>query len=87
MKTNILKKVNYRVRIVEKGKHYEVQARHLRGLFKGMSEWKLLNTFSSMKGAVHNKNTYIIMILMREFNLHTEFIKRRKIARKIKFGY
>lgn len=87
MKTNILKKVNHRIRIVKKDEQYVVQARHLLGLFRGMSEWKTLNSFSSIKGAIHKKNMYIVMILMREMNLHTEFIKRRKTARKLKFGY
>jgi len=85
MKTNILKRVNQRVRIVKNGEQYEVQARHLLGLFRGMSEWKTLNTFSSMKGAVNKKNAYIVMILMREMNLHTEFRKRR--TQKGKIGY
>ena len=82
----IWKKISERVRIVETEKgQYEVQARHLLGLFSGMSEWYSLNTFSTMKQALKRKHSFIVMIIMRDLGYRNQFVERRT-ARKKRLG-
>lgn len=74
----IWKKISNHIRIIEDDKgQYHVQTRVLLGLFKGVSEWETLNTFSSLKQALKRKHSYIVMILMRDLGYRYEFVKRR----------
>ena len=81
----IWRKMCGRVRIVKVKDQYVVESRRLLGLFKGLSEWKTLNTFSSLKGAINKKNMYIVMVVMRELGYRNEFVKHR-IDRKKRLG-
>ena len=79
----IWKTISNRVRIVETEKgQYEVQTRHLLGLFSGLSEWYTLNTFSTMKAALKRKHSFIVMILMRDLGYRNEFVARRTERKK-----
>lgn len=84
MKTRILKKINQRVRIVENDDGFEVQARE-KLLFKGYSEWYMLNQFSALKQALKKKHSYVVMILMRELGYRHFFVQKR-IDRKKRLG-
>ena len=75
MKTRILKKINERVRIIEKDNMFVVQNRHA---FKSVNdEWNDLNSFSTIERAVMKKNSYIVMIVMRDLGFRGEMIRRR----------
>ena len=83
----IWKKIGERVRIVKIGEQYVVQKRIYLGLFPGWSDWEELNTFSTFKQAVQRRNMHIVLIVIRDLGLQCEFVHRRKINRKLKFGY
>jgi len=72
MKTNILKKINAHVRITESNGSYVVERRAFRA-----KQWEHVNTFSTLKQALHKKHIYIVMILMREMGYRNEFVRRR----------
>jgi hypothetical protein len=72
MKTRILKKINQRIKIVEKNDKFVVEHKPF-----GSKEWKFMNDLSTYKRAVDIKNSYIVMILMRDMGYRNEFIKRR----------
>ncbi len=77
MKTNILKKVNQRVRIIKINDLYVVQQRKTVGFGRKFGGWEEINSFFDIKKAVHKKNTHIVMVIMRELGYRNEFVKRR----------
>ena len=77
MKTRILKKVNQRVRILEKKGMYEVQIRNTIGFGRKFGEWRTENIFSKLSKAIKRKEIHIVMIIMRELGYRREFVKRR----------
>jgi hypothetical protein len=86
LNARILRKISLRVRIIENDKgDYEVQTRE--GTFKRQldnAEWKPINQFSMYKRALEKKQSYIVMILMRELGYRNEFVKRRTERKKIR---
>jgi len=87
MKTRILKKINQRVRVVlnEKTDMWEVQVRS--GLTSKQLEkagWNSINQFARMEKAIEKKNSYIVMIIMRDLGYRNEFVKRRTKRKKRK---
>lgn len=57
---------------------FVVQNRHqfkTKGL--NVDEWNDLNSFSTIERAVMKKNSYIVMILMRDLGFRGEMIRRR----------
>jgi len=72
MKTKILKKINDRIRIIPKNEMFAVEHRLLGG-----HEWKELNHFSTISAAINEKNSYIVMVIMRDLGYRNEFVKRR----------
>jgi len=85
MKTNILKKVNERIRIIKVKDLYVVQKRETIGFGWKFGEWEEINSFFDYKKAVHKKNIHIVMVIMRELGYRNEFVKRRT-TRKRKAG-
>ena len=83
----IWKMIGRKVRIVKIGEQYVVQKRTYLGLFPGWSDWEELNTFSTFKKAVQKRNMHIVLVVIRELGLQCEFVRRRKINRKLKFGF
>jgi len=82
MKTRILRKVNERVRIIEDNGMFVVQGRHS---FKSKSDkWNDLNSFSTIERAVMKKNSYIVMIIMRDLGYRGEMIRRRTKRKRSK---
>jgi hypothetical protein len=77
MKTRILKKINQRVRIIEKNGRFVVENKEY-----GSNEWKLMNELSTYRRAMDIKHSYIVMILMRDMGYRNEFIKRRTKRKK-----
>jgi len=84
MKSQILKKINKHVRIEESNGSYYVKARKYDGLFSGWGNWHTLNMFSSYRKAVERKNTYIVMVIMRELGYRNELVKRRTNRKRAK---
>ena len=82
MKTQILKKVNQRVRIVENGDSYVVQHRNTVGFGRRFGEWEEINSFFDIRKAIQKKNTHIVMVVMRELGCRNEFVKRRTDRKK-----
>jgi len=78
MKIRLLKKINQRIRIVEKNDKFVVERKDY-----GSKEWVFVNDLSSFKRAVHIKNSYIVMILMRDMGYRYELVRRRT-KRKMK---
>lgn len=78
MKTNILKKVNQRIRIIQSKDSFIVEHRPI-----GNYEWRELNVFSTLSAAINKKNSYIVMVIMRDLGFRNEFVKRR-IKRNLK---
>jgi hypothetical protein len=72
MKTKILKKINERIRIMPKNDSFVVEHRPL-----GSYEWHELNSFSTITAAINKKNSYIVMVIMRDLGFRNEFVKRR----------
>jgi hypothetical protein len=72
MKTKILKKINDRIRITPKNDSFVVEHRPL-----GSYEWRELNIFSTFSAAINKKNSYIVMVIMRDLGFRNEFVKRR----------
>ena len=85
MKTQVLKKVNQRVRIVKNDDLYVVQQRKTVGFGQKFGEWEEINSFFDIRKAVHKKNIHIVMVIMRELGHRREFVKRRT-ERKRKLG-
>jgi len=85
MKTQVLKKVNQRVRIVKNDDLYVVQHRNTIGFGRNFGEWQEINSFFDYRKAVHKKNIHIVMVIMRELGYRREFVKRRT-DRKRKAG-
>lgn len=80
MKTRILKKINQRIRIVEENDMFVVQVNERP---KGKNDkWRNLNSFSRIERAVMKKNSYIVMIIMRDLGFRGEMIRRRNKRRK-----
>ncbi len=82
MKTRILKKVNQRVRILEKKGMYEVQVRNTIGFGNKFGEWRTENIFSKLSKAIKRKEIHIVMIIMRDLGYRLEFVKRRTDRKK-----
>lgn len=82
MKTRILKKINERIRIVEKNGMFVVQNRHAYN--SKDDNWNDLNSFSTIERAVMKKNSYIVMIIMRDLGYRGEMIRRRTKRKKRK---
>jgi hypothetical protein len=72
MKTKILRKINQRVRVVEKNDAFVVEHR-----INGFGDWISLNTFSTHKAALNKKHSYVVMIVLRDLSYRNEFVKRR----------
>ena len=72
MKTKILKKINDRIRIMPKNEGFVVENRLL-----GSDNWHELNSFSTFAAAINKKNSYIVMVIMRDLGYRNEFVKRR----------
>jgi len=85
MKTQVLKKVNQRVRIVKNGDLYVVQRRETIGFGGRFGDWEEINSFFDIRKAIHKKNIHIVMVIMRELGYRREFVKRRT-DRKRKAG-
>lgn len=77
MKTNIIKKINQRVRIVKNDELYVVQQRQTVGFGQKFGEWEEINSFFDIKKAIHKKNIHTVMVIMRELGYRREFVKRR----------
>ncbi len=73
LKTNILKKINQRVRIVKNGESFEVQSRK-----SDIGNWIGISTFASHRKALDKKHNYIVMIVLRDLGFRSEFANRRK---------
>jgi len=82
MKTRILKKVNQRVRIIEKNGMYELQTRTTTGFGNKFGEWHIENSFSKLNKALKRKEIHIVMVIMRELGHRREFVKRRTDRKK-----
>lgn len=82
MKTQVLKKVNQRVRIVKNDDLYVVQQRQTVGFGFKFGEWEEINSFFDIRKAIHKKNIHIVMVIMRELGYRREFVKRRTERRK-----
>ena len=82
MKTQILKKVNQRVRIVEDDGEYMVQRRKTVGFGMKFGDWETINTLSSYKKALKKKEIHIVMVVMRELGYRREFVRRRTETKK-----
>lgn len=76
MKTKILKKISQRIRIVPKNDAFIVEHK-----LSGFDNWHELNSFSTFAAAINKKNSYIVMVIMRDLGYRNEFVKRR-IKRK-----
>ena len=85
MKTQVLKKVNQRVRIVKNDDLYVVQRRETIGFGQKFGEWEEINSFFDIRKAINKKNIHIVMVIMRELGYRNEFVKRRT-DRKRKAG-
>ena len=72
MKTKFLKKINDRIRITPKNDSFVVEHRPF-----GSEDWRELNTFSTFSAAINKKNSYIVMVIMRDLGFRNEFVKRR----------
>ena len=83
----ILKKISTRVRIIENDRGmYEVQHKP-QLLTKKQAEradWQTLNQFGRYSKAADRKNSYIVMILMRDLGYRNELVKRRTEHKKIR---
>ena len=77
LKTNILKKINQRVRIEPVGDAFIVEHK-----IDGLGEWIKLNTYSTFKAALSKKHSYIIMIVLRDLSYRNEFVARRTKRKK-----
>ena len=82
MKTRILKKVNQRVRILERKGMYEVQVRGTIGFGRKFGAWRTENTFSKLSKALKRKEVHVVMVVMRELGYRLEFVKRRTDRKK-----
>ena len=82
MKTQVLKKVNQRVRILKINGMYVVQQRATVGFGFKFGEWKEINAFYHLKRAIKKKETHIVMVIMRELGHRNEFVKRRTDRKK-----
>jgi hypothetical protein len=81
MKTKILKKINQRVRVIEKNGMFVVQNRNALKAKKDDGEWHDMNQFTTYRKAVERKNGYIVMVVMRDLGYRNEFVRRR-VGRK-----
>ena len=77
MKTRILKKISQRIRIIEKNDMFVVQQRP-----NPKEEWHDINQYASQKKAVDKKNSYIVMVVMRDLGYRNEFVRRRVNRKK-----
>ena len=84
MKTKILKKVNQRVRILERKGMYEVQVRNTIGFGRKFGEWRTENTFSKLNKALKRKEVHVVMVVMRDLGYRNEFVKRRTDRKRAK---
>jgi len=75
MKTRILKKINERIRIIEEDHLFFVESRNKNTT--GFDEWKRLNQFNTFKRALEKKNSFIVMVILRDLGYRMEFVKRR----------
>lgn len=82
MKTNILKKVNQRVRILEGNGMFVVQKRSTTGFGIKFDEWETINSFTNLKKALKSKEVHVVMVIMRELGYRREFVKRRTERKK-----
>jgi len=82
MKTRILKKLNQRVRIVEKKGMYDVQIRNTIGFGNKFGAWHTENSFSKLNMALKRKEVHVVMVVMRDLGYRREFVKRRTDRKK-----
>jgi hypothetical protein len=81
MKTKILKKINERIRIIPENDLFVVQHRNKIGFGGRFENWHELKSFSSFKRAIDKKNSYIVMVILRDLGYRNEFVKRRTIRK------
>jgi hypothetical protein len=73
MKTRLLKKIGERVRVEENANGmFELRVRNNK-----KSDWRIVNTFRSIKSAISKKHLYTIMVILRDLGVRGEFVKRR----------
>ena len=86
MKTRIWKKINKRIRIVQKENGiYEVQNNHFYILNKKYNDWRYLNEFHDFKNALKQKHYYILSIVLKNLGCKNSYhnrISNRKINKK-----
>ena len=81
----IWRKISNRVRVVEnKPGRFAVEAREYNPIKRQWGEWHELNSYGAMKHALKKKHSFIVMIMMRDLGLRTEFVKRRTDRKRAK---